>query len=427
VSALKRPKNPVGFSASDSLTRADVGLPERHGDRVLRTDLGHLPLFAANRGSDADARVACVASEPARLSMGHNDSNTPQKITCGDSDLQKLPEIAVWGKGSRADFPAISDLNPNPRHAPPPKRTPRGKILSFSESSRRCLQRKLSTVNRHAPAFTMCLSCPGVWSPERNEFAKGYFLMLLKRVTASRDFRIRDVGFFWKQELQSREAVHFHLILWGVTSETRSFVHVWIAKAWNDLVCGDSDFDGKASHLAVHLHASNFEEVRNMAGYFSKYIGKDDKAVLLGNPIPGRWWGAVNSDCIPWAEKSVLTNLPRRFRVVCHRLARKLRQKRANAAKHAAIQRKIGLVHPSGPNKGKPFFSEFFLQCSPRRKIMREEIEEFAKTRLGPYKFPGALKTGAIVLVGEFAPAVAKQILTFAESDLRSYSSSNPF
>jgi len=119
--------------------------------------------------------------------------------------------------------------------------------------------------------------------------------------------------------------------------------------------------------------------------------------------------------------------LPRRFRVVCHRLARKLRQKRANAAKHAAIQRKIGLLHPSGPNKGKPFFSEFVLQCSPRRKVLRPEIEHLAEARLGPYKFPGPLKTGAIVLVGEFAPAVAKQILTFAESDLRSYSSSNPF
>jgi len=257
--------------------------------------------------------------------------------------------------------------------------------------------------------------------------AKRFFLLLLNRMTASRDSRIRSVGLFWKQEIQSREAVHFHLLMWGVTSETREFLHSWISKSWNELVCRGCDADGRASHLAVHLHPSNFQEVRNMAGYFSKYIGKDADAVLVGDPIPGKWWGKVNSDCIPWAEKRVLTGMPRRFRVVCQRIARKLRQVKANAAKHAAIQRKIGMVHPSGPEKGKPYFSEFALQCGPRRQGWREDIEFFAKARLGPYKFPGPLKTGAVCLVGEFAPATAKRILEFARDDLHSYLQSNPF
>jgi len=428
---VPRHRDKSGFSAFDAPTRSDLALPVRHGDRVLRESCAHLPLFrgesAPLRSRSGEARAARPEGRAPRLSMGHNDSTSHAETLTPEPKPLKIPEIAVWGKGSRADFPGIQHLSRKPRNSPPPRRSPRGKVLSFSESSRRNFQRYLSTVDRHAPAFTMCLSCPGVWDASQNPAAKVVFLLLLKQITSSRDERIRSIGLVWKQEIQSREAVHFHLLLWGVTAETRAFVHDWISTRWNAFVCRRCDEKGRADHLAVHLHEKNFQEVRNMAGYFAKYIGKDAEAVLVGDPIPGRWWGSINSDRIPFAEKSVLSNPPVRYLVTCHRLARKLRQKRANAAKHAAICRKLDMLHLSGPHKGKPLYSEFNLACGSRRESLREHIRYFAKTSPGPYKFPGPLNTGAIVLVGEFAPSVAKQILQFAASDLREYISMNPF
>lgn len=428
---MPRSKVSPGFSTFDAATRSDVGLSARHGDRVLRESCSHLPLFRAGtapaRSRSGEARAARPEGRPARLSMGHNDSTFENQGLTEEPKPAKPPEIAVWGKGSRADFPGIQHLDRKPRHSPPPRRTPRGKVLNFSDSSRRYLQRTLATIDRHAPAFTMCLSCPGVWTPSENPAAKVLFLLLLKQMTSSRDSRIRTVGLYWKQELQSREAVHFHLLLWGVTSESRLFVHHWLAERWNALICRRCDDSGRANHLAVHLHESNFQAVRNMAGYFTKYLGKDADAVLEGDPIPGRWWGSINSDCIPFAEKSVLENPPTRFLVVCHRIARKIRQKRADAAKHAAIYRSIKWIHGSGPLEGRPLHSQFYVTCHPRGRSWIPDVLIHTGKRLGRYRFPHAIKSGPISLVGEFAPSTAKQILTFASRDLRSYIENHPF
>lgn len=424
---MPRHKDKSGFQAFDAPLRSDVGLSPRHGDRILRESCDHLPLFASSVRPDVPRQRR--AGRP-RLSLGHIDSTSDNQPLTPEAKPIKPPRIAVWGKGSRADFPGISDLNPKPRHSTPPRRSPRGKVLTFSECSRRTLQRLLATVDRHAPAFTSCLSCPGDWSPDRNARAKAVFLLLLKQATSSRDQRIRSVGLLWKQELQSREAVHFHLLLWGVTSESRAFVHQWFATRWNALVAAHSDADGRARHLAVHLHESNFQEVRNMAGYFAKYLGKDAEAVLTGSPIPGRWWGRINSDRIPFATASIVENPPPRFRVICHRIARKLRQKRADEAKHRALCRAAGFVD----DQGNPHVSQFFMTCARHfrsihqpHSITHHEVARFHGLRFGRYRFPGPLKTGSVVLVGEFAPATAKRLLEYAVGAFRDYLERVPF
>lgn len=421
---LLRPKNPPGFSAFDSASREDVGLPVRHGDRLLREDCGHLPLFQAAAAPHRDARGARALEGPPCLSMGHIDSTShPESVTQADIPPSP-PEVSVWSGGSRADFPAISDLHPAPRNSPPPKRTPRGKCLSFTDTARRNLQRALSIVSQDAPSFTMCLSCPGSWDPSRNAFAKECFLLLMKRLTASRDSRLRSIGLFWKQEIQSREAVHFHLLLWGVSVSSQAFVHSWLASQWNALVCLRCDSQGSADHLRVHLHASNFERVKDMAGYFSKYMGKDEKAVLVGDPIPGRWWGKVQGSSIPWARKVSLVDPPAPFRVICHRVVRKLRQKKANEAKHRALSRAAGLVD----SDGEPLFSQFHVQCAPGRALARAALPIASNgARFGPYRFPSPLNTGKIILVGKHAPATAKRVLAYAGERFADYLETHPF
>jgi len=285
----------------------------------------------------------------------------------------------------------------------------------------------LATIDRNAIAYTMALTCPGIWSPEENNKAKAVFLMMLKRMTSSREKMIRDLGVYWKQELQSRSAVHFHLCIWGVDPQKINAIHTWLAFQWTDLVCRNRSKAESLSCLAVQLHKKNFEEVRNMAGYFSKYIGKEAEAVLVGDPIAGRWWGCINKDKIPFSRRLSIPSPPARFRVICHRVARKLRQKKANAAKHAAICRKAGKVWDSGPNKGDPIYSEFELACGKRRKIIRDEVLEFFNLRFAPYSFPNPIKMGKITLVSEFTSTTAKRLLEWAGTEYRAYLDVTPF
>ncbi len=48
------------------------------------------------------------------------------------------------------------------------------------------------------------------------------------------------------------------------------------------------------------------QEVGDFAGYFAKYLGKNEEAQAARDPIPGRWWGKVNKQNIPWAEMKEL-------------------------------------------------------------------------------------------------------------------------
>lgn len=402
----------------------------------LRTSLCHLPLFATSRvpsplGSRAGAQAPHGPARGGRcLSIDHNDSK-PQKSPASDCSPPSLGRLRIVPRGSISQCPA----NPSRRvvqkgdEVPPGqsfdfrKRTKRGKVLSYTEKSRRVLQRLLATVDRHAPAWTMALTCPGEWTPERNLFAKACFLVLCKRMTASRDPLIRSIGVFWKQEIQRRQAVHFHLCLWGLTSSSVSHVQGWIASQWNALVCVGLDPDSVSSHLKFHLHTKNFEEVRDMAGYFAKYLGKDEKAVAAEHVIPGRWWGRFNSSCIPFAPE-VSLEIPwiaQGVSVLLHRLYRKLRQVKANEGKHRAQLRAVGRYVRGGPDKGQPCYSQFLLSCSRRRHVLREEINEMLPPgqSLGPYRFPSAIKHYPVTLVGPFVPAFAAKAARWAMDSFR--------
>ncbi|MFT3991635.1 MAG: hypothetical protein QM680_09525 [Luteolibacter sp.] len=70
----------------------------------------------------------------------------------------------VWLEGSRADIPAIPDLNPNRDQTPrflSPDVPMRGEVTEFSNKSRRRFIRVLSTIKRAEIAFTMALTLPG--------------------------------------------------------------------------------------------------------------------------------------------------------------------------------------------------------------------------------------------------------------------------
>ena len=262
-------------------------------------------------------------------------------------------------------------------------------------------------------------------------------------MTASRIQAIRLIGMMWKQELQKRGEVHFHLVLYGVSEENRRPVQRWIAGQWNELICLRSSAEDRANHLWWHLRdgltrsgqydskADNMQEVRDFAGYFAKYLGKDEKAQAARDPIPGRWWGKVNKQNIPWAEMKEL-ELPLRMRIHCQRITRKIRQKKADAAKHFCVMRELGLLRLTGPEKGQPIFSQFFLTCGRGRKESNtgnclRKIFEIEGKRLGRVRFPAAIKFAAVKLTGKSAVSTGKRILAYAGDRFRDDLERYPF
>jgi hypothetical protein len=361
--------------------------------------------------------------------MGHI-SSTSESEPAAVNPKSSQTSVRIWAKGSRCDFPGIQSSNPRLKHSPPPKRVPRGKIETLSDSSRRNLKLTLHTITFEVLAYTMALTLPGCTDGIPGAFAKQSFIMLCNRMTASRIAAIRHIGMMWKQELQKRGEVHFHLVLYGVIEENRRSVQRWIAEQWNELICASSSAEDKANHLWWHLRdgstrsgrynpkVDNMQEVRDFAGYFAKYLGKDEKAQAARDPIPGRWWGKVNKQNIPWAEMKEL-ELPLRMRIHCQRIARKIRQNKADSAKHFCIMRELGLVRMSGPNKGQPIFSQFFLTCGQGRKgtdfgSSIRKIFEIEGKSLGRVRFPAPIKFSAVKLTGKSAVSTGKQILEFA-------------
>lgn len=100
------------------------------------------------------------------------------------------------------------------------------------------------------------------------------------------------------------------------------------------------------------------QEIRDLVGYFAKYLGKDEKAQVARDPIPGRWWGKANKQNIPWAEMKEL-ELPLRMRIHCQRLVRKIRQKKADSAS-LCVMRELGLCDLRGQTRDNRFSRNSF-------------------------------------------------------------------
>ena len=400
------------------------------GVERLLCPVGQVPACAdAGRDARAERGRPSAPALPA-LSLGHNYSASVQP---GQSHVEKPEKVGpsataarIWKKGSRADLPGISDMNRRNKTHTPPTRRPRGIIETLSDASRRNLGLKLATITWSALAFTMALTLPGDFTGISSAWAKCCFVKLLNRSTASRDPLIQRVGWLWKQELQQRGAVHFHLVLYGLLESDQLLVQTWFAENWNDLICEKSTPEERTKHFLQHMRQAggrnahgkpelgNFQEIRDFAGYFSKYLGKDAEAQLAEEPIPGRWWGIVNRKCIPWAELAEV-ELPRRVRLHAQRVARKIRQKRADAAKHRADMKVIDAVHHLGDNMGKPIISQFQLSCG--RGALTWLVRATAKmkgVRLGKCKFPAAMQFSAVKFIGKDAPQMVGRILLYA-------------
>lgn len=169
---------------------------------------------------------------------------------------------------------ALLVTNPEPpswpqNPGPPPRR---GRIVSFSDASRRRLRRLLSVLR---------------WS----ELGECHFITLtFHRVPEDwhRRFSVwlharRRAGarYIWRLEPQRRGAPHWHVIIWtpaAALAEAREH--------WHELAAC-----GSRRHRDYGWHVTRIESYRQAAAYVSKYVAKVDlveHAILAGHRV----WGA---------------------------------------------------------------------------------------------------------------------------------------
>ncbi len=372
--------------------------------------------------------------------MVHKTSN-PKLADHGKPGSPPANLFQVWKDGALAIFPGIPNLDPRAQSDQGNRGGKRGKIQTLSDASRRNLMLYLAKLNRDAPAFTMALTLPGDVQFLTSAKVHLAFKALSNRFTASRLFP--TVGFVWKRELQRRGALHYHLVLYGLENEdTRSAFQCWISKQWNALVCVGLSDEERAKHLRWHLHTKNMEKVRrNIARYFAKYLGKPEETTF--EEIPGRWWGKVNGKALPISACSEM-RLPKPAAIIAHRIARKLRQKRADEARHRAICTANGLTNP----KGEPLISQFGLlamrsrirnldhrnldwDCFPpgteRALDWLYLIPSVKGLRWGKAKRSKFARFSRVKLISGQSPASAIQIMRYVETALKHWIERNPF
>lgn len=365
--------------------------------------------------------------------------------------------VRIWDGASRCDFPPIPDQDPrkpsDSREVERPQ-SERGIVSEFSQKSRRRLSRFLATLDSDAPAFTMALTLPGVWEHLTAEAVVRAFTVLGRRFSAKRSFRSVSVG--WKLELQDRGALHYHLLIYGLGEDSalESSVRHWIARQWNELVCLDVTAEQKEHHRWWHIEprhdrskggvVENWERVRDFAGYFSKYLGKAEGVVSSDAEKGYRFWGFWNRSALPEVEPLEVV-VPLKVAVSAHRMARKKREKNANAGKHRAIVTALqdkGLTSPfvtgrqliEGTHEPvtewqlqklrQGFVREGRAQVLPglngskESELYLRSITTLAKRngyRFGKFRFKGACpSTASIVVLGRHAPGMGMDLLRWA-------------
>ncbi|MFT4177481.1 MAG: hypothetical protein QM627_12615 [Luteolibacter sp.] len=303
----------------------------------------------------------------------------------------------------------------------------RGEITSFSDKSRRRLMRELHKMKVSSTAYTSALTMVRSEGDDvelLNEWIMAAFARLKRRFCNVS--RFSKVSMFWKRECHKSGVIHYHLIIFGVENDAlRTDFHGWLVRQWNGLLSPYLSEEKREEHRWWHARPENMEEVRGMA-YFVKYVGVPEEAGAL----KGRWWGMLNAEALPVSPQSE-AELDRKAAAMMNRIARKVRQKRANEAKHRAIAKACNLVD----FKGNPLVSQFgfvaarsaFGRFKGRATTAPEvpwiafeaaiciEVAKKHGKRWGKARMP---RKGRVVLCGSTAPAIASRALAWVSGEL---------
>lgn len=424
-------------------------------------------LFSRRRDAGSSASETGTRRKVSRLSMAQNNSSE------FDSPPVRVRKVfGLYRKAALAKTPGLRNSSPASVNSTPQKRGKRQPCQRFTQSSRNNFKNKLATVRNDAVLYTMCLSLPGYVEHFTHPLVKLAFIRFMKRLATktAQDPAFHGVAGFYKQELQKRKELHFHLVFAGITLENLDLVHHWVVDQWVFCVM---DIPGIPPELVaeetrkmrdVHLFKgterkrfrdSNFQLIEgNFHAYFSKYLGKDDEAHLSDSPIPGRWWGSFNRAHIPYGEYKEI-ELPERVAVYSHRVARRIRQVRADGAKYRAICRKFGRMDGKNPTVSRLELGQAIQRWESSIVHVRTEADIpafFAAVRDGRcdspalgflldlhaakvsfrsvvsgFRFPRAMKYSSVTLTGRHVPEMMVRVLQYSGNLAMLHRDSSPF
>lgn len=183
----------------------------------------------------------------------------------------------------------------------------RGIITGFSMGSRRRLMRMIAKTRKsELPAF-VTLTYPGEFTEDPLVWKKNLraFFARMKR-------KYPQACAIWKLEFQKRGAPHYHLLVWGV--EWYKLLD-FVPSAWYKVVKS-----GDIRHLLAGTQVQRVRSWRGVMAYASKYLGKLGS---VPSDAPGRFWGVMAGECIPWAQM-IETALSDRQAVKLLRILRRL-------------------------------------------------------------------------------------------------------
>lgn len=174
----------------------------------------------------------------------------------------------------------------------------RGRIVGFSNGSRRRQMRMLAKLRSDARPLFVTLTYPGEFSPNPSQW---------KRDLRKLEWRFRRkfplASAIWRLEPQKRLAPHYHLLVYGVVFCDE--VGQWFRRSWYECVAS-----GDGRHLAYGVDIQPIRSARGVRSYVSKYIAKktvpadvdeDDPEYVDWSSV-GRWWGVWCSENLPWSE-----------------------------------------------------------------------------------------------------------------------------
>jgi len=174
----------------------------------------------------------------------------------------------------------------------------RGRVVGFSQASRKRMLEKVATLTPPRGCVFLSLTYPGDFPSPRE--AKNHFRAFLERVR--RKFAESAVSAIWRMELQKREAPHFHIMFFNMPFWEKEKVQ----EAWGEIIGFDRPF-------------TRIEWIKSRRGvmrYISKYCAKaqaptenDESEEGIGgfnHPAylhdTGRVWGVFNAENLPFAD-----------------------------------------------------------------------------------------------------------------------------
>jgi hypothetical protein len=186
-------------------------------------------------------------------------------------------------------------------------------ITAFSRSSRRRFVRKFATIDERGlkPPLFVTLTLDGWANGVEPREAKRWLATLWKRIVR----RWPRAWCAWKLEPQRRGAPHFHLLLYGVDFLD---AQIW-SRVWASIHGG-----GQAAAMCS-VDVDQVRSLNDVRRYAAKYVSK--AVVPRGWKSPGRWWGFLGRESVPWAKRVEIEvsreDYDRVRRLIVHRLLRK--------------------------------------------------------------------------------------------------------